>query len=75
MSGFKVEVHIPPSEWCGNGETWPDRESADAAGRNLLSRWFVPDDYRVVEVEEEPNRPTWTEWVRERGLPPQSVTL
>ena len=71
---FKAEVFVEGT-WSQNGETWPDSESADCAGRDLLSRWFVPTDSRVVEVDEVPNRPTWDEWVAKNGLPPCSVSL
>jgi hypothetical protein len=72
--GFKAEVYVDRT-WSQNGEVWPDAESADKAGLNLLSRWFVPTDYRVVEVTDEPNRPTWDEWVAQNGLPKRSVSL
>ena len=71
--GFVVEVLV--GSWSRNAEVWPDASSADAAGRNLLARWFVPTDFRVTEVLEVPNRPTWDQWVATRGLPPTSVQL
>jgi hypothetical protein len=72
--GYKTEVYVQ-GEWSTNAVVWPDAESADKAGYDLLCRWFVPTDYRVVEVDEEPNRPTWEEYVAQNGLPPQSVSL
>ena len=73
-SGFKSEVLVG-TEWCPNGVVWQDAESAAAAGADLLSRWFVPTAWRVVETDEEPNRPTWDGFVAENGLPPKSVRL
>ena len=61
--------------WSRNAIVWPDKHSAKQAGADLLSRWMVPTDYRAVQVDEEPNRPTWDEYVAEKGLPPRSVTL
>lgn len=72
--GFKQEVLVSGT-WSRDGIVWPDEASALSAGSNLLSRWFVPTDHRAVEVDEEPNRPTWDEWVAEQGLPPTSVQL
>ena len=71
--GYISEVLIEGS-WSRNAVVWPDAASADAAGRDLLSRWFVPSDCRVSEVSEEPNRPDWETFTRD-GLPPRSVTL
>ncbi len=74
-TGWKTEVETPKDVWTGNGIVWPDEESALRAGRDLLSRWFVPTDYRAVETDETPNRPTWDEHVAAKGLPPRSVQL
>lgn len=74
--GYKAEVLVPGDGWGQNGVVWPDRESAERAARDLWSRWTLTTDHRAVEViGEEPNRPTWDEWVAERGLPPRSVRL
>lgn len=74
MSGFKTEV-LTQGSWTANGVVWPDRESAEKAGVDLLSRWTVPEDSRAVPTDEEPNRPTWDEHVAKEGLPPRSVSL
>lgn len=74
MSGFKTEV-LAQGSWVSNGIVWPDKESAEKAGADLLSRWTVPDASRAVPTDEEPNRPTWDEHVAKEGLPPRSVTL
>jgi len=74
MPGFKTEVLVE-GKWSQNGVVWPDRESAEQAGVDLLGRWFVPTDSRAVEVSDDPNRPTWTEHTARHGLPPRSVSL
>ena len=74
MMGSKAEV-IVSGEWGQNGIVWPDRESAEKAAADLYGRWTLTSDHRAVEVDEEPNRPSWDQWVAERGLPPRSVSL
>ena len=74
QTGWITEVCCQ-STWSRNAIVWPDEHSAKQAGADLLSRWMVPTDYRAVEVDEEPNRPTWDEDVAARGLPPRSVQL
>lgn len=71
---FKVEVQVG-GEWSTNGVAWPDKASAETAGKDLLMRWFVPTACRAVEVEDAPNRPTWDEWVGKHGLPPKRVSV
>jgi len=73
--GYKSQMIFLDGSRSTNAVVWPDEESARLAGLDLLSRWFVPVDSAVIEVDEEPNRPTWDEWVNENGLPPQSVSL
>ena len=46
---YMFEVHAR-GEWCGNGQRFATKEEAEQAGRDLLSRWYVPDSYRVVET-------------------------
>jgi hypothetical protein len=76
LKGFIAEVMVlGDPKWSRNSEIWPDAESADKAGYNLMSRWFLVKEYRVTEVDGPPNRPTWDEYVAERGLPPERVTL
>jgi len=74
--GFKAEVRVRgESGFSQNGEVWPDRDSAHAAGTDLWSRWTLVEDVRVVEVDDEPNRPTWKEWCETGHKPPRSVSL
>ena len=72
--GYKAEVYVS-GEWGQNGIVWPDEASAAAAARDLWSRWTLTTDHRAVEVDEEPNRPTWAVHVAAHGPPPRSVRL
>lgn len=74
MSGYKAEVFVH-GEWAQNAVVWPDAESAAKAGADLMSRWTLVRDWRVVEVTTEPNRKSWDERVAEKGLPPRRVQL
>lgn len=48
---YKYEVSVKGS-WSGNGVRFATEKEADAAGEELLSRWWVPDSHRVVESED-----------------------
>lgn len=71
---YKAEVLVQ-GEWSRNGEVWPDEASAFAAGQDLMGRWTLVRDHRVVAVDEPANRPTWEERVAAHGLPPRRVQL
>ena len=43
------------SEWAGNGVRFATRDEAEASARNLMARWFLVDDIRVDESEDEVN--------------------
>jgi len=75
MKGFVTYMIFGDGSESRNALVWPDAESAEKAGYDLLMRWFVPVDYRVAEVNEEPTRPTWDEHVKAHGLPPKSVKV
>lgn len=51
---YKVEVHAE-GEWVGNAIRLATNQEAVDYGHDLLCRWFVPDDYRVVESDEPVN--------------------
>lgn len=72
--GYKSEVLVQGS-WSTNGVVWPDEASARDAGVDLSFRWMLVEDVRVKEVAEEPNRPTWDEYVAKNGYPRKSVQL
>ena len=58
--GYKAEVLVD-GVWWQNAIVWPDRESAEKAAWDLWARWSLTAGHRAVEVDEEPNRPTWAE--------------
>jgi len=48
---YKVEVIADRSgKWCGNGLTFDTRETAEWYARDLAGRWFMVEQWRVVEV-------------------------
>jgi hypothetical protein len=51
---FKYEVEVD-GKFSGNAVRFATEEEADQGGRELLSRWFVPTGYRVVESDDEVN--------------------
>ena len=68
MKGFKAEMQGPggDTDWATNGIVWPDAASADCAGLDLLIRCTHFGDTRVIEVDEKPNRPSYSEWRKSR---------
>jgi hypothetical protein len=42
-------------EWAGNGLRFATSEEAEASARNLMARWFLVDDIRVDESDDEVN--------------------
>ena len=48
---FAVEVFVEGS-WSGNALRFPDVETARAYGRDLLSRWLLPTEYRTVPSDD-----------------------
>ena len=51
---WKMQVCVS-GEWSTNSCRYATREEAEAAGRELLSRWFAPSDSRAVESEDPVN--------------------
>jgi hypothetical protein len=54
MSSFKCEV-LAQGSWSSNGQRFATAEEAEAAGKELLSRWFVPTDSRSAPSEDPVN--------------------
>lgn len=55
---FKCEVHTVyhgEDDWASNSLRFATYDEADYYGHELLSRWYVPDKYRVVETDEPVN--------------------
>lgn len=50
---YKMEVFT--TDWNTNSCVYATKEEAEAAGRELLSRWWVPTDSRAVESNEPVN--------------------
>jgi len=54
--GFKAGIEFSgQKELNFNQCVFATREEAEIAGDELLSRWFLPDGFKVVEVNEEAN--------------------
>jgi hypothetical protein len=45
---WKMEVFVDNS-WSSNACVYATKEEAEAAGQELLNRWFVPTDSRAAE--------------------------
>jgi len=51
---YKVEVIADSSgKWCGNGLRFDTIPEAEAYARDLMSRWWLVTDWRVVVAETE----------------------
>jgi hypothetical protein len=50
---WKPEVYT--GTWNGNALRFATKEEAEASGKELLSRWFVPTDSRAVESDDPVN--------------------
>jgi hypothetical protein len=56
MKSFKPEVIADGSGvWAGNSLRFATREEAEANVQNLMMRWMLVRDTRVVESDDEPN--------------------
>jgi len=56
MPNFKYGVQLPDQDHLSfNAVVFATAEEAETGGRELLSRWFVPISYKVVETEDEVN--------------------
>jgi hypothetical protein len=51
---FRPMVYVQ-GEWAGNGLRFATSEEAEASARNLMARWFLVDDIRVDESDDEVN--------------------
>ena len=51
---WKPEVCVY-GQWAGNALRFATKEEAEASGKELLSRWFVPTDSRATESEDPVN--------------------
>jgi len=60
---YRPMVYVQ-GEWAGNGVRFATPEEAEAAARNLAARWFLVDDIRVDESEDEVNY-AWNNGLKE----------
>lgn len=54
MINWKMEVKTG-GKWSTNSCTYSTEQEALNAGKELLSRWTVPSDYRAVETNDPVN--------------------
>jgi hypothetical protein len=60
---YRPMVHVQ-GEWAGNGLRFATSDEAEASARNLMARWFLVDDIRVDESDDEVNY-AWEEGLKE----------
>ena len=65
---WKLEVLVE-NKWASNACVYATQEEVLAAGQELLSRWFVPTDYRAVESSDPVNYRFDLEKNRWEGVP------
>ena len=51
---YRPMVYVQ-GEWAGNGVRFATSDEAMASTQNLMARWFLVDDIRVDESEDEVN--------------------
>ncbi len=51
---YRPMVYVQ-GEWAGNGVRFATSDEAEASARNLMARWFLVDDIRVDESDDEVN--------------------
>jgi len=54
VRSYKAEMKVH-GEWSANQRRYATHEEADAAGKDLYSRWTAVEDYRVVPSSDPPN--------------------
>jgi hypothetical protein len=60
---YRPMVYVQ-GEWAGNGLRFATSDEAEASARNLMARWFLVDDIRVDESEDEVNY-AWEDGLKE----------
>ena len=48
---FKIEVLVS-GKWSSNALRFATKEEAEASVRELMSRWYIPEDGRAAESED-----------------------
>jgi hypothetical protein len=54
MNSWKTEVCVD-GKWATNALRFATQDEAEKAGRELLSRWWVPTDSRAAQSDEPVN--------------------
>jgi len=60
---YRPMVYVQ-GEWAGNGLRFATSDEAMASARDLMARWFLVDDIRVDESEDEVNY-AWEDGLKE----------
>jgi hypothetical protein len=60
---YRPMVYVQ-GEWAGNGLRFATSDEAEASARNLMARWFLVDDIRADESEDEVNY-AWEDGLKE----------
>jgi hypothetical protein len=60
---YRPMVYVQ-GEWAGNGLRFATSDEALASAQNLMARWFLVDDVRVDESNDEVNY-AWDEGLKE----------
>jgi hypothetical protein len=53
---YRFEIRTGRKDWTGNGQVFASRKDAEASALDLLSRWMLAEDYRLVETDEPANQ-------------------
>ena len=76
MPNFKYGVQLPDqAKLSFNAVVFATAEEAEAGGRELLSRWFVPIAYEVVETEDEVNYRVVNNRIQRLEQPPEEEPI
>jgi hypothetical protein len=56
MTGYKAGMRFTgQAETSYNAQVFATRQEAEVAGNELMSRWFVPIGFEVIQVNKEVN--------------------
>ena len=76
MPNFKYGVQLPDQKHLSfNAVVFATSEEAEAGGRELLSRWFVPIGYEVVETEDRVNYRIVNNQIQRLKQPPEEEPI
>jgi hypothetical protein len=76
MPNFKYGVQLPDQDHLSfNAVVFATAEEAETGGRELLSRWFVPIAYEVIETEDEVNYRVVNNRIQRLEQPPEEEPI